>query len=176
MRAVLFRRLTRPGSGLALAELFALCGFAFVQPVLGVLGDTPEFFLYRRASPADILAFVALVVAGPPLALWAVEFFGGLLWPHASGRLHAGLLAALAVLVICSVVRAATPLRGLPFLVAVALSGGLFGALIRRFRVASRLWLRYAAAAPIAFVILFLIVSPSGDLVRQGGEAEEGRA
>ena len=40
-----------------LAELTALWGFAFVQPVLDVFGRSPEQFVFRRADGAAVIVF-----------------------------------------------------------------------------------------------------------------------
>ena len=44
-----------------LAEVVALVGLVVTQPLLDVLGRSPDFFLFHRASPADVLLLVALV-------------------------------------------------------------------------------------------------------------------
>ena len=43
----------------ALLELFALNGFVVVQPVLDVMGRSPDFFLFRRADRSDIVLMTA---------------------------------------------------------------------------------------------------------------------
>ena len=49
-----------PGDGgWALAELFALTGLVITQPVLEVVGRSPDMFLFRRADRADILLLAA---------------------------------------------------------------------------------------------------------------------
>jgi hypothetical protein len=47
------------------AELFALAGLAITQPVLDVFGRAPDFFVYREASRAGLVAFAVLVAVLP---------------------------------------------------------------------------------------------------------------
>lgn len=169
----LFRQLVRHGSGVALVELFAVWGFACVQPLLAVLGETPYFFVFRNALPSDILLFLALLTMLPPLVLWWLERIVDMAFPGAAKRVHAALLAMLALVAIASVLRAVTSFSGTLFIVALVLLYGLGVTLVSRFRRPARLWLRFSAGAPVVFVILFLTMSQSADLVRPGRDLEE---
>jgi hypothetical protein len=57
----------------ALVELFVLCGLAIAQPLLDVTGQSPDFFLFRRADRLDIAALVVGVILLPALLLWGLE-------------------------------------------------------------------------------------------------------
>lgn len=50
-------------------ELFALTGFAVAQPLFDVVGDSPDFLLFRKATTGQIVALTLLVVLLPPLVL-----------------------------------------------------------------------------------------------------------
>ena len=65
--------LSRPGlvmSGLHLAALWSL---AVLQPLLNLLGSTPEFFVARDNTPGQITAFVLLATILPPLVAILIE-------------------------------------------------------------------------------------------------------
>ena len=62
----------------ALVEVFVLSGFAIAQPLLDVIGRSPDFFLFRRADRLDIVLLVLGVTLLPALAIWAVEVAVGL--------------------------------------------------------------------------------------------------
>ncbi|MFE2617884.1 sulfatase, partial [Micromonospora chalcea] len=48
-----------------LAEVTALVGLVVTQPLLDVLGRSPDFFLFHRASRGDVLLLVALIALAP---------------------------------------------------------------------------------------------------------------
>src|SRR5688500_8583604 len=78
-------------------ELLALSAFVIARPILASFGRSPETFIARGADWTDILAFVVVLVLGPPLAIIAVELVVGLVAGERARRLvH---LAAVAVLV-----------------------------------------------------------------------------
>lgn len=55
--------------GRGLLAIAGLSSLAIAQPVYDLLRRTPEFFAIRHLGVADLLALVALLAAGPPLAL-----------------------------------------------------------------------------------------------------------
>ncbi|WBB81187.1 sulfatase-like hydrolase/transferase [Micromonospora sp. WMMD882] len=150
-------------------EVTALVGATVTQPLLDVLGRSPDFFLFHRATPGEVAALLALVALGPTVAVTglgaAIRLGGRRARTVAHRLLLAALLAALAV----QVGRAVTPLRGVP-LVVVAVAAGLAGAAAhRRWRWPGRV-LRVAAAGPALFVALFLLVSPASAVVSPRGD------
>ncbi|MFG2054701.1 sulfatase-like hydrolase/transferase [Micromonospora sp. NPDC048930] len=147
-----------------LLEVVALVGLVVTQPLLDVLGRSPDFFLFHRASPADVLLLVALVAIVPtvPFALLgAVSLVAGRVVRAGVHTVLVGLLlAALAV----QVGRHGTPLRGVPLLLAAGVAGVAGAAAHRRWRVVGRV-LRVAAVGPLVFVGLFLFASPASAVV-----------
>ena len=115
----------------ALAELFALTGLVIAQPVLEVVGRSPDMFLFRRADRLDIVALAAAVTVLPALTIWAVEELAGLVSATVRRHLHLVAITGLFVLLAFEVIKATTGLRG-PRLAAVAAAGGLFGGAVRR--------------------------------------------
>ncbi|MEU9743240.1 sulfatase-like hydrolase/transferase [Micromonospora chersina] len=151
-----------------LLEVVALVGLVVTQPLLDVLGRSPDFFLFHRASRADVLLLVALIAIAPtvPFALLgAVGLVAGRLARAAVHTLVVGLLlAALAV----QVGRHVTPLRGVPLLLLAGAAGAAAAAAHRRWRAPGRV-LRVAAVGPLVFVGLFLFASPASAVVLPKG-------
>ncbi|MDZ5446121.1 sulfatase-like hydrolase/transferase [Micromonospora sp. 4G57] len=147
-----------------LLEVVALVGLVVTQPLLDVLGRSPDFFLFHRASRADILLLVALIAIAPTLPfalLGAVSLLAGRTARAAVHTLLVGLLlAALAV----QVGRHGTPLRGVPLLLVAALAGAAGAAAHRRWRAPGRV-LRVVALGPAVFVGLFVFASPASAVV-----------
>ncbi|MGW9197143.1 sulfatase-like hydrolase/transferase [Micromonospora chersina] len=151
-----------------LLEVVALVGLVVTQPLLDVLGRSPDFFLFHRASRADVLLLVALIAIAPtvPFALLgALGLVAGRLARAAVHTLVVGLLlAALAV----QVGRHVTPLRGVPLLLVAGVAGTAAAAAHRRWRAPGRV-LRVAAVGPLVFVGLFLFASPASAVVLPKG-------
>jgi hypothetical protein len=150
-------------------ELFVLCGFVVAQPLFDVAGGSPDFFLFRRASPADILLLVALAVLGPALVLWAGEAVVGALSRRLRRVAHLAVVAGLLLLLTIEMAKHLTPVREVPLLL-LGLAAGLAATVLYARSAAVRLWLRYATPAPLVFALLFVTVSPVGKLVVGGGD------
>ncbi|MDF2741920.1 MAG: sulfatase, partial [Actinomycetia bacterium] len=149
----------------ALLELFALTGFVVAQPLLDVAGKAPDFFLFHRASRGQILALVAVVVLLPAVGLWLVELaaflVAGRRWQL---RVHLVLLTGLFVVLAVEVGKQLLPLRARRLLL-VALVAGLVTGLVYTRWSAVKLWLRYLAAAPLVFALVFVTISPVSKLI-----------
>jgi Sulfatase len=154
----------------AFLELFVLCGFAVTQPVLDVTGRSPEFFLFNRASRGDILLLVAAIALLPALAAWAGELLVGLLGRGPRRAAHLAVVAGLCTVIAVEVAKKLLPMRG-GRLVALALVAGLAATWLLATRPTLQLWLRYLTPAPLVFVLVFALASPSASLVRPGGDA-----
>jgi hypothetical protein len=152
-------------------ELFALCGFAIAQPLLDVFGRGVEQFAFRGASPTDIVLFGLVVTFLPALGLWLAESAVRLLFGTAAADwTHR---AFLAVLVAIFVMQAARPLGvGVPLVVGAALFGVAAAVAYARFP-AVRMWLAFAALAPLGFLLLFLTSSSTSRLLDTGDAVPE---
>ena len=53
-------------------HLFGLCGFAFAQPILDLLGKGATFFVAHGAGRAQIVLFALALVLVPPAVLFVV--------------------------------------------------------------------------------------------------------
>jgi hypothetical protein len=143
---------------------------AFAQPLLDLLGDTPEFFVARGNTRGDILVLAFALVLGPPLLATIVEGLVGLVsepgrrWLHLS--LVAVLVAAFALQLINDVsVRSAV-------LLAAALGIGCLAAAFYARSAAGPAILTVLSPAPLVFLFIFLVVSPVSKLVVPGEEAQ----
>ncbi|WP_442791960.1 sulfatase-like hydrolase/transferase [Micromonospora sp. NBC_01740] len=152
-----------------LAEVAGLVGLVVTQPLLDVLGRSPDFFLFHRADRGEIMLLVALVALVPTAAValpGALSRLAGRTARSATHTLLVGLLlAALAV----QIGRHGTPLRGVPLLLLAAVAGAAGAAAHRRWRAPGRM-LRLAAAGPLLFVGLFVFASPTSTVVLPRGE------
>ncbi len=155
----------RPGwigrPGWRLAELFAATGFAIAQPLLSVFGRSPDTFIFRDASRLDVVAFAVLVTVVPTIAVWTVEQLVGIRSARAAAVLH---LAALGALMGMQIAKKAVSWHGVA---AVAAGLALGTAVVVAYRALppARTWLRFAAVAPVVFVVMFLAASPVSTLV-----------
>src|SRR5690606_23519394 len=75
------RRLAR-NELVAFLELFALCGFVVVQPMLAVVGGSPDFFIFHGVSGMEIALLVAFFAIVPPVALWGIGLLSRLAGPQ----------------------------------------------------------------------------------------------
>jgi hypothetical protein len=153
-------------------ELCALTGFVVAQPLLDVFGRSPDFFLFRDADARDIVLFAIAVILLPPLALWAVELAAGLLGRPVRRVVHLALVAGLLGLLGLEIAKKLTPLRG-PALAVVGVLAALGGGLLYARASAARMWLRFLWPAPLVFLLVFLLVSPTSNLLRPTPSAIE---
>ncbi|MFV2103230.1 sulfatase-like hydrolase/transferase [Micromonospora sp. LOL_024] len=153
-----------------LLEITALVGLVITQPLLDILGRSPDFFLFHRADRGEILALVALVVVLPTVAVGSVGLLSGLAGRTARTATHTLLVGLLVAALVVQIGRLTTPLRGVPLLLVAVAVGAAGAAGYRRWRAPGRM-LRLAAVGPLIFVGLFLFASPTGPVVlpRGGG-------
>ncbi|RZT78236.1 arylsulfatase A-like enzyme [Micromonospora violae] len=150
-------------------EIAALVGLVVTQPLLDVLGRSPDFFLFHRADPAQILLLVALVSVVPTAVVALLGALSRLAGPTARAVTHTGLLGLLFAALAVQVGRHVTPLRGVPLLLVALLAAAAGAVAHRRWRAPGRV-LRLAAAGPVAFLALFLLVSPTSAVVLPRGD------
>ena len=141
-----------------LVELLALTGFAVAQPLFDVLGHNGEHFVFRSATPGNVVALAAIILLAPPIALWLVGQLIATGWPGAARAVHVFTLNVLVALIAVQVLKATTSLRGVPVMVIAAVVALAFGAAYAGLG-AVRLWLAFATPAPLVFALLFLFAS-----------------
>jgi Sulfatase len=156
--------------GRRLLELAALTGLAVVQPLLDVLGRSPETFIFRGVGGGDLVVFAVAVAVLPALVLWLVGLLAGLAGPRVREAVHRGTLAVLGAITLLVALKSADLLYGAGALAIAVLvaAGGLW--LYHRF-AGARLFLLYLAVLPLLAVGAFLLTSPASGLV--GGHRYE---
>jgi hypothetical protein len=146
-------------------ELFVLTGFAVGQPLLDVLGRSPDFLVFRQADARDIVLLAVTIVVLPAVVLGGLEVVAGLAGRRVQQAVHLLVAGGLVGLLGLEAIKTLTGLRNLVLVVVSALVGigaGLGYAKLSAFR----LWVRFASPAPIVFVLVFLLVSPASELLR----------
>ncbi|MCX4472837.1 sulfatase-like hydrolase/transferase [Micromonospora sp. NBC_01655] len=153
-----------------LLEVVALVGLVVTQPMLDVLGRSPDFFLFHRASRGEVLTLVALVALAPTLPVALLGAASRVAGRAVRAAVHTGVVGLLLAALAVQVGRHGTPLRGVPLLLLAAVVGAAGAAAHRRWRGPGRA-LRVAAAGPLAFVALFLFASPASAVALPRGHA-----
>jgi hypothetical protein len=145
-------------------ELFALGGFVVVQPLLEVIGGSPDFFIFHGVAGFEVVALVAIFVLVPPLALWTVGLMVGLAGERVRWAAHLAAVTGLFVLFMIELGKQLTSMRGaLLVVVAVAVTAVIVAGYV--WLDLSRQLLRFAAIGPLVFVVLFAFASPSSAVV-----------
>ena len=150
--------------GVSFAHLAALSAFAVAQPLFDLLGESPDFFAVRGSTRWDIVVFALAVVLVPPAALVAVEAIAGLISEQLRRALHLVFVAVIAGVVIVQVLERATDLSSTRLLIALAALLGAAVALLYWRLPPVRTLLTVLSAAPLAFLLYFLLGSPVADL------------
>lgn len=155
------------------AELLGLCALAVAQPLLDVFGKTPDVFIFRQASSADIVLFGLMVTFAPPLALWAVSAPFGFVGPRARRTAH---LVVAAPLVAAFVLVAGRNMLGGAAQVALSVAAAAIFVLGYVRSAGVRAWLVWLAPAAPVFLLVFLTTSDASALFskEEGGEQAAG--
>jgi hypothetical protein len=141
------------------AHLFALYALAVAQPLLGLLGDNAEFFISRRASGVEVVAFALLVVLVPPLVLVVVVELAARVDERAGRALQLAAVGGLVAALVIQLLKKPGDWGTVPMLAAALLIG--CGAAVMYARSAPvRTFVSYLTPAPLVVLVLFLVVSP----------------
>ncbi len=153
----------RPSILLGGGHLAALWSLALVQPLLGLLGGNPEFFVARENSAGEIIAFALLVTLLPPLLATAVEALVNLVSRPARWMLHLFLVALLFTAIVLQFLK---QLGDGPaaLMILIALAGGAGLAWAYAHREFMRSLTDILIAAPVVILIAFLFFSDSAEL------------
>lgn len=146
--------------GLHLGALWAL---AFVQPLFGLLGGSPAFFVARDNSAGDILIFALVFALLPPLILTAIVAIAGRVDRRLGHAVQLVFVALLAGALLGQFVKGLSPSPAVMFPLALVL-GILAAALYARVE-ALRTLLSVLSPAPLVVLALLLIFSPVSGLV-----------
>jgi hypothetical protein len=157
-----------------LAVLFVLSGFAIAQPLLDVTGRSPETFLFYRVDGPELVGYVLILVLVPPIVLWLLVHAVGRASAWAGRVLHAIFAGGLVALIAIQAAKKLADVRGVP-LVVVAVLVGAAGVVLFARSALVRSFVTVLTPAPIVFALLFLLASPSAELVRPAGDVTTAR-
>jgi hypothetical protein len=148
-------------------QLFAISGFAFAQPLFGVLASGPAFFVAHGAGPLQVVVLVVAVLTIPPAALFTVVRLVHALSPPAGRLVLAAMLGTLLALTVLRPIDQANTLR--PDLFALALVGIATLSATAYLRLTpARTFVTYLGFAPLLFAGVFLFFSPASGVVFAG--------
>ena len=159
---------------IAWVHLAVLWTFAFAKPLFDVLADSPEFFVARGNTRADIVLFAVAMVTLPPTVLVLVEALL-LRLPRVRRAVHllfvAGLAGAFAIQLLEDLMGGSGEL-----LVALAGLAGVGAALLYWRTRAAPAVLTVLGPAPLLFLLIFLFLSPVSELVLPQDAEEAAKA
>ena len=148
----------------AFLHLAALWAFAFVQPLLDLLGHNSDFFVARGNTSGDILWFALGLVLVPPALLLAVELAAGAVSRPARVALHTAFVAVLAA--------SSRSRRSRPRSTATRhrsrsrRSSASHSRPLDARAATVRSFVTLLSPAPVVFLALFLVFSPVSELLR----------
>jgi hypothetical protein len=146
------------------AHLGALWAFAFVQPLLDLLGKNPDFFVARSNTGGDIAIFSIAFTFLPPLVMLVVEAVAKVIDRRAYLALHLGLVTLLAATFFVQIEkRIFSRPAGLMIVIALALGALIAYGLYKRGFV--KQLLDVLTPAPLVFLLLFLFFSDTNKLI-----------
>ncbi|MFQ5525943.1 MAG: sulfatase-like hydrolase/transferase [Thermoanaerobaculia bacterium] len=147
-------------------HLAALTALALAQPLYGLLGTAPEFFVAHGSTRGDILLLVALVSLGVPCLGTALESLIGLAWPRVAVALHGALVTMLFALLVLGAIRN-LPGFGSSAILAAALAAAVACGLLYQHSAKLRSFMTFLAVTLVVFPALFLLRSPVSALMRE---------
>jgi hypothetical protein len=146
-------------------QILAAASFVFAQPILDVFGASPETFLGASASRNDMILFALIWVLVPAGVIWFACALTRLLGRRVRSLVHSAAIGALAGVFCVEVLVRNSELSGQVIVVVAAVVATL-AAVAQRRLAAMGMFLTYAVIAPLIFLGLFFLSSPSGELVR----------
>lgn len=154
--------------GLLALELVALCGLAFARPVFDAFGRSPETFVARGADAADVVAFGVAVLLLPPLAPAAAALATRALGPRVRMAAHLALVVVVAAVAAHRLIADTTGWTAAALTI-TAVGAGLAVGYLRWRADGARAFLRVAGVLVAVYLVQFLALSPTSDLVIGGG-------
>ena len=159
-------------AAMAAMILLGVSGLAVTQPLLGLLGSNPEFFVAGNYSTPQIV-MLALVIAFVPASVGIVVVLGAAIIDRRAATVALAVVTAIftALLVLAALRSLEVDTLWLVAVMAIGLAVAA-GWLVARFQ-AARLFAAYLAAANLLFVGTFLFLSEASDLVVGEGATDE---
>ncbi len=149
-------------------ELVVLWSFAAAQPLLDVTGRSPETFVFYRVDGLQVVAYALIVLLVVPVVLWLVVTGVAAVSRTAGRVVYAVVAGTLIALIVIQAGKELPAIRG-PALVLVAVVVALAVLVFFARSETSRRFVTYLIPAPLVFALLFLVFSPTAQLVRPAG-------
>jgi hypothetical protein len=150
-----------------------VAGVAITQPVLDLFGRNPTFFVAGGYGRRQIVAFAVVVGFVPALVAFTVSAAPGLVDRRWGTCVHGAAVAGFAALFGLVLFGTLGVDLGAPALALAVLFG--LGAALAEWRAGwARRFLSYLAIGNVVFVLLFLLASPSSELLRGASYADAG--
>ncbi len=150
--------------------LLGLSGFAVSQPLLALAGEDPTLFTFAGVRGGGIVVFALVVALVPPLALWAFTVVVGAVNGKAGDVAFVVFASSLVGATVIQWVKSAGVENGL--VLGVVGFGAVAGFAVGVVRVtAVSMWARFTAPLPVLSVMMLLVASPAGDLLRPRPDA-----
>ena len=146
--------------GRSALHIFVLTAFAFAQPLYDLFARTPEFFVARGSTRAEVFVFAAALLLVPPAVLLAVEAIATLVSRRAGEIVHLVFVGGLVALVAMQVFKRGG--LGTLGVFVLAAAAGAAGVAVYASTRPVRLFLTILAPAPLLFFVIFLLRSPVG--------------
>lgn len=165
---------SRPSVLLGVAHLTALWALAFLQPMLSLLGGSPEFFVARANSTGQIILYALVLAFGPPLIALVIELIANRISPRLRWVIHLVLMGLVGAALALSLAKRyldwpAALLIGFSILIAIA---GVYAYDRWRF---PKTFMDILTPAPLVILAVFFFLSPTSRLItpNQNPEAEQ---
>lgn len=157
-------RFRRPSLLLGGAHLAALWALAFAEPMLGLLGENPEFFVARGNTTSQIILYALVLTLVPPLIGLALEALARLVSRDFQWGLHLGLMGLLGTCFALQLIkRFIEGPAGLLIVISIGLAvAGVW--LYSRWRF-PQTFMDLLSVAPVIILILFFGFSSTSRLV-----------
>ena len=148
--------------------VFSTMGVAaigIVQPILDLLGRTPDFFVARAAPGRDVVLLGILLGIAIPVALGGIVLLACHIRPSAGRVAHISVFTAMSSMVAISVIRL-SPLNDQPWpiVAGLALAFGVFLTWCYYHSRAIRSALTFVGLAPLVVTAVFLFLSPTSQV------------
>lgn len=158
----------RPGVLLGSAHLAALWALAFLQPMLSVLGGSPDFFVARGNTSGQIIVYALVLAFAAPLVFLAIEAIAERFGSQLRWRVHLVLMALVGSALVLSLIKD-LPLPGV-LVLALAIAVAIAGVWAYDGFAFPRTFMNFLTPAPIVILLWFFFLSGASKLILPGDE------
>ncbi|MGK2932175.1 MAG: sulfatase-like hydrolase/transferase [Solirubrobacterales bacterium] len=145
-------------------HLAALWAITFVQPLLDLLGNNPDFFVARDNSPGDVLILAIGFTLVPPLAMLFIEWVAKLIGPKVYYAVHALFFFVIAVFLFIGIESNFFDGPTILMVLLAMILGALFAYAVFRVVFLKNL-MDILIVAPVVILLLFIFTSKSSDVI-----------